>query len=186
MSCQSTYSPPITLPTALPGSTGATGAAGADGNRVLINSSGTSSGTGNQSIVTDSMTGGTITQYDNIEYEAYCRFTTSYVGTVYFKLGTETILTHSIGANDVYTPPVGKTEFVLLLKARVTFKTTATEDYVSSIEAVEDSVTKVTNPLVSCTENSANALDLVLGCNPSAGTVTCDYFIVTRSKANLI
>lgn len=182
MGCQSVYSPPITIPTGLTGATGSAGASATDGASILLSGSGVSSSTGTQTIATctGTLTGGTITAADTLEYEAYCKFTTSYIGTVYFKLGTQTILTHSIGANDIYTPPVGETEFVLLLKVRVKFVTTATETFVGSIEAVEDTVTKVVIPVDTAAEDSASNITMLLGCNPSAGVMTVSYFTVTK------
>lgn len=182
MGCQSTYVPPITIPTGLTGGPGPAATDGVDGTSILINSSGASSSTGDQPIVSGTLTGGVASAGDVLDYEAYCSFTTSYVGSVYFKFGTTTILTHTIGVDDIYTPPVGETNFALILRGRVKFITTATENYVSSIEAIEDTVTKVTNPIANCSEDSASNITMSIRCNPTAGTMTCSYFTVTQSK----
>lgn len=183
MGCQCTFNTPITIPTALTGPTGSTGADGVDGVSIIVNGSGASSSTGNQTLVSGILPQDTVAAGDMLQYEAYLKFTTSYIGTVYMKLGSETILTHSIGANDIYTPPVGETDFVLLLKATVRFTTTSAEVYSSSIEAVEDTVSKVVNPITNATEDSSSDINLILGCNPSAGTATCSYFTVAKLKA---
>lgn len=181
MGCQSTYSPPITIPTGLTG-TGTSGTNGTDGTSLIVNGSGVSTGTGNQTISTETITGGTIAAGDVLEYEAICKVTSTYQGTIYFRFGTEVILTHTIGANDVYTPVPGSTDFMLLLKSKITFKTTSTEDYISSVSAIEDSVTTITSAVTSCSEDSANDITILIGCNPIVGTVTVTYFTVSKYK----
>lgn len=184
MGCQTSYSCPITIPTAA-GSTGAAGANGNDGAAVRVNSVATavtSTSTGDQSLVLGSLTAGVMAAGDVLDFEAYITFTSAFVGVLQLLLGTQVLLTHTIAATDTVAPPTGETESNIILRSKVLFKTTSTQSYVSEVEFIEDMASTFKRSIQNCAQDSAGALALNVRCNPSAGATTCKYFTVTQSK----
>lgn len=187
MGCQSMFSSPIVLPAGIVGPPGAAGADGADGtsSSVLVNSIATPityASPGDHSLVSGTLTGGTMSPEDVLEFEAYCTFSVAYIGSVTIKLGNATLTTHSIGAYDIYTPTIGSTTFAVILKSKVLFKTAATQCNLKGVNFLEGVSENITYPLENIEENSVANLTMDVRCNSTSGTVICNYFTVTHAK----
>ena len=178
------YSCPIIIPQGLRGPAGAS-APGSVGANILVNSIATpvtSASTGDQSLVSSTLTAGLPSAGDILEFEAYLSANANtYAGTVSIYFGTQVLLSYTWALSHIFIPPANSLNY-FVLKSKVLFKTTATESYVGSIELLENGITTIPVPIANCAQDSSGALILNLRCNPSAGAITCNYFTVTLIK----
>lgn len=174
MSCQTTFSCPITIPTGLPGAS-ITGPAGADGAAILSNtvtSDYVSSGLTDQSLTSYTLPADTCIAKDILEIEAIFQLTTTFVGSIYISFGGTTVASYTVQTGDVNIIPPTQSTNVVSLKAVVYFKTVATQQYTKEAEMFGQNVVKVKQGPYSLAVNTASDSIIDVRCNPTAGTAT--------------
>lgn len=193
MGCQTTYSSPITLPTAAAGPAGPAGADGANGVGIKKNTIGTDYynliATGDQILKTS---GGTAITYtteldgyaagDILEAQADLLVTASFLGSITIKFGTSSIAVFSIPTGFVLPNDIVNNVIPLTIKAEVSFVSASSQYYNATFELGTTPVTITKTLFNPCAEDTSGALALTVRCNPSAGTVTCKRFVVTHKE----
>jgi hypothetical protein len=183
MPCQTSATCAIVIPTGTPGATGAAGAAGAPGAAILKNTTGTdyTAGAGDASLVSYPLSANTVAVGDILDITALFYITT-FVGTIYTKFGTATLVGHAGEAAGIDAPdPVGGYT-VVELKAKIHIKTLATEDVLSEKLIYGNPTTQINTPIASIGENTANAVTIDVRANKTSGTAICKSFTVIHSK----
>lgn len=185
MGCQTTYSPPITIPTGNTGAPGAAGAAGSDGIGVFKNTAGTdytSGDPGDQLLVEYETVVDGYAAGDILNSEVLFTVSTSFVGKVYLKFGTTEVASYTVPAGLILPVDPVSGLVPIILKSNINFKTAATEAFDSNTELATIPAISLKTLSANCSEDTETTKKLAVRCNPSAGTAVCKQFLVTLKK----
>ena len=186
MSCQTTYTPTITIPTGLPGTPGNPGNNGTNGIGVLFNSTGvtyTNTGTGDQSLVHYDTTAASFAAGDVLVLNAEFTITTAFLGTLSLVFGTQVLATFTVGDGLVLPYNADLAAIPITMESNIRFTTAASQTF-DCIKTIGTSpITTVKTPAANCSQNTATTKVIDVRCNSSAGATTCTSFIITCKKA---
>lgn len=182
MGCQSSYSCPITIPTAA-GTVGAAGAAGADGAAVLKNSEGTlytsSTGSGDTVLNSYTLTAATMAAGDILEIEALF-YLTSFVGEIYINFGGSKVTAYTLASGDTLPHDLISGTNIVNLKARISFSAVATQNFYKEVEIWGNPVSVLKYGGSGISEDSAANITVAVRANNTSGTAVCKHFIITK------
>ena len=186
MGCQTTYCPPIVIPTGTKGDPEAAGGNGSNGVAIYINTTGTnysSTGTGLQTLLTTSLAGNLLAAGDIVDIEGIFSITPTADGIISITFGNSTITFYqNYGALIMKPEPLHDTLSYVSLRARIYIKTTTTQSYTREVEIMGKPSMIVKSILASATVDTTVAIPILAISNLTIGSSVLRSLVLTISK----
>lgn len=198
MSCQTVYSPPITIPSAIGiqgpagpaganGSNGTNGTNGTNGVAILANtiaSPVTSSGGAGETLASYDIGAGVLLAGDILEIEVLLSKTTTFYGDFSVTLGGVDIYSRTVYETETSVLPPLESQSSMYIKIRVIVSSTTAQKYYSESIDVGTNGDRIVTPLktLSLDTESDSDMEIDVKTSPTAGTITCNALIVSHNK----